>query len=40
LIFTVGSLLNSFLLDFSEGYMMVLLVAVLTPLRAKALVSR
>ena len=40
LIFTAGSLLNSFLLDFSEGYMMVLLVAVLTPLRAKALVSR
>lgn len=33
LIFTVGSLLNSFLLDFSEGYMMVLLIAVLTPKR-------
>jgi O-antigen ligase len=36
LIFTVGSILNSFLLDFSEGYMMVLLIAVLTPLRKKA----
>jgi O-antigen ligase len=35
LILTVGSLLNSFLLDFSEGYMMVLLIAVLTPLRKK-----
>ena len=35
LIFTAGSLLNSFLLDFSEGYMMVLLIAVLTPLRKK-----
>lgn len=40
LIFTVGSLLNSFLLDFSEGYMMVLLIAVLTPLRKKALISK
>jgi O-antigen ligase len=40
LIFTVGSLLNSFLLDFSEGYMMVLLIAVLTPLREKALIYK
>jgi O-antigen ligase len=32
LIFTLGNMLNSFLLDFSEGYMTVLLVAVLAPL--------
>lgn len=36
LIFTVGSLLNSFLLDFSEGYMMIMLIAALIPLRKKA----
>lgn len=40
LIFTAGSLLNSFLLDFSEGYMMVLLIAVLTPLGPKTLASK
>jgi O-antigen ligase len=36
LIFTVGSLLNSFLLDFSEGYMMILLIAAFIPVRKKA----
>ena len=33
LIFTLGSFLNSFLLDFSEGYMTVLLIAVLMPFK-------
>lgn len=36
LIFSLGSLLNSFLLDFSEGYMMVLLIAVLIPFAPKS----
>jgi O-antigen ligase len=40
LIFTVGSFLNSFLLDFSEGYMMVLLIAALIPLRQRELIPK
>jgi O-antigen ligase len=34
LVFTLGSFLNSFLLDFSEGYMTVLLIAVLMPFKS------
>jgi O-antigen ligase len=35
LIFTLGNFLNSFLLDFSEGYMTVLLIAVLMPFQSQ-----
>lgn len=35
LIFTLGCFLNSFLLDFSEGYMTIFLIATLTPFRFK-----
>jgi hypothetical protein len=35
LIFTLGNFLNSFLLDFSEGYMTVLLIAVLMPFKSQ-----
>jgi O-antigen ligase len=37
LVFTLGSFLNSFLLDFSEGYMTVLLIAVLMPFQSNKL---
>lgn len=39
ILFTLGNCLNSFLLDFSEGYMTVMLIAVLIPLREKPVCS-
>lgn len=35
LIFTLGNFLNSFLLDFSEGYMTVLLISILMPFKSQ-----